>query len=124
MSDLNCWEVFILNNFYDGRYYNYSARRYPVLASSESEARQVVLDNGDYILKDFQSRRTHQGKRTLSIKYALDITESQIGRICESSVHTKRTTVSSNGTAILSPRGIVNVILKDGKVVKVLENEI
>jgi len=73
------WNVLIRNNFYNGRYPDYSARLYGVVASSPEEARQVVLDNADYVLKDLLSKKTPNGKRWLPPKSAVPIEDKRVG---------------------------------------------
>lgn len=105
------WHVAILNNYYNGKYADYSARYYPVLASSPEEAKQVVLDNAEFVLRHLLSQKLTSGRRVLPPSSALDITSKRIGNVKEG------TRTSLGPVKMLSPRGLVSVKLKDGLVV-------
>ena len=65
LKGLRSWQVVIMNNFYRGKYSDYSGRYYYVLATSPEEAKQVVLDNADAILQDLLSMKSVNGKKIL-----------------------------------------------------------
>jgi hypothetical protein len=112
--DLRAYDVYIFNNYYDGKYADYSAKRYIVLASSPEEAKQVVLNNADAILKSFLTKKLTSGRNILSPKHALPITTNQIGKIDDSSKKSRATTYGY--VRVFSPNGPVMVKLKDGVV--------
>lgn len=96
------YDVAILNNFYNGKYADYSARYYPVLATNEEEAKKVVLNNADAILQDLLSRKLLSGRNVLPKNSALPITNKRIGHI------RKNTGRTSNGyKKIFSLNGVV-----------------
>lgn len=74
------WNVWIKNNYYNGKYADYSARPFRVKATSEEEAKQYVLDNADEILQKLINTKNN-GRSILPKSSALKITEKLIGRI-------------------------------------------
>jgi hypothetical protein len=113
------WQVWIKNNYYNGKYADYSARPYNVIASSAEEAKRVVLDNADYVLKDLLSKKFPNGRRVLPPKSALPVEEKRIGKIEDGTVSGRITT--SKPKTMLSPQGPVSVMLDDGEVVDVVQ---
>lgn len=113
------WQVWIKNNYYNGKYADYSARPYTVIASSADEAKQVVLDNADYILKSLMSKKLPNGRRVLPPRSALPITDQEIGRIEDGTVKGKATTMGDKLSTYLSPQGPMKVKLDGGKIVDV-----
>lgn len=81
LKGLDLYTVYIKNNYYNGKYPDYTSRPYMVVASSEEEAKQVVLNNADAILKDLLSKKLPGGKRVLPPRSALPITADEIGRV-------------------------------------------
>jgi hypothetical protein len=73
------WDIIIHNNYYGGKYYEFSGRRYTVVASTAEEAACVVLDNSAEILEDILTKTHYGGKKILSRSKALDITSSLLG---------------------------------------------
>jgi hypothetical protein len=114
-SDLQVWEVTIWNNYYRNKYADWSPRPYPVLATSAEEAKQVVLQHADEILKDLLSKKLHNGKRVLPPRSALPITDKLIGRVEDGTVKGKRSTYKP--LKYISPNGWMEVTLKDGHIV-------
>lgn len=117
LKGLHVWEVWIKNNYYNGKYPDYTARQYPVLATSADEAKQVVLHNADAILKDLLSKKSGNGKKILPPKSALPIREKEIGRIDDGTVKAKRS--SAGFVTLFSPSGPMTVKLGDGNIVDV-----
>ena len=113
------WQVWIKNNYYNGKYADYSARPYTVIASSADEAKQVVLDNADYILKALMSKKLPNGRRVLPPRSALPITDQEIGRIEDGTVKGKVTTMGDKLSTYMSPQGPMKVKLDGGKIVDV-----
>jgi hypothetical protein len=114
-SNLKVWEVTIWNNYYRNKYADWSPRPYPVLATSAEEAKQVVLQHADEILKDLLSKKLHNGKRVLPPRSALPITDKLIGRVEDGTVKGKRSTYKP--LKYISPNGWMEVTLKDGHIV-------
>lgn len=86
------WEVSILNNYYNGKYADYTSRVYPVVASSADEAKQVVLQNAEAILQDLLTKKSQNGKKILPRGTALPITEKLIVNVEDGTLRHKRTT--------------------------------
>lgn len=114
-SNLQVWEVTIWNNYYRNKYADWSPRPYPVLATSADEAKQVVLQHADEILKDLLSKKLQNGKRVLPPRSALPITDKLIGRVEDGTVKGKRSTYKP--LKYISPNGWMEVTLKDGHIV-------
>jgi hypothetical protein len=111
------WQVWIKNNYYNGKYPDYSGRPYRVIARSENEARQVVLDNADRVLKDLLSKKFPSGKRVLPPKSALPIEAKHIGAVDDGTEKGQITT--SRPITMLSPQGPMTVMLDAGNIVDV-----
>ena len=86
------WEVSILNNYYNGKYADYTSRVYPVVASSADESKQVVLQNAEAILQDLLTKKSQNGKKILPRGSALPITEKLIVNVEDGTLRYKRTT--------------------------------
>ncbi len=114
-SDLHIWEVTIWNNYYRNKYADWSPRPYPVLATSAEEAKHVVLQHADEILKDLLSKKYSNGKRVLPPRSALPITDKLIGRVEDGTVKGKRSTYKP--LKYISPNGWMEVSLVDGRIV-------
>jgi len=111
------WQVWIKNNYYNGKYPDYSGRPYRVIAGSADEARQVVLDNADRVLKDLLSKKFPSGKRVLPPKSALPIEAKHIGAVDDGTMKGQVTT--SRPITMLSPQGPMTVMLDAGNIVDV-----
>jgi hypothetical protein len=111
------WQVWIKNNYYNGKYPDYTARPYRVIASSADEARQVVLDNADRVLKDLLSKKFPSGKRVLPPKSALPVEAKHIGAVDDGTMKGQITT--SKPITMLSPQGPMTVMLDAGNIVDV-----
>jgi len=111
LSGLQQWDVMVMNNFYGGKYPDYSARYYSVVASSPEEARQVVVDNADYVLQDLLSRKLQNGKKVLPRGSALPIEDKRVGKAKPGSL----TTVGFK--KMLSPDGVKSFKFASGKIV-------
>jgi hypothetical protein len=72
------WGVRIRNNYYAGKYYDYSSQYYPVIASNEAEAIQVVLQNADAVLQDMMTKKTRTGRKLVSPSHPVKITDKSI----------------------------------------------
>lgn len=106
------WDVSIGNNYKKGGTSDFGYRPYPVLASSKEEAKKVVLDNADAILKDLKTV-----KKTVSSRHGIKIDAKHIGLI-EPGEKRKRTSVTPEGSTFFSPKGKMTVKLKDGVIMK------
>jgi len=100
-----------MNNFYGGKYPDYSARNYAVVASSPEEARQVVVDNADYVLQDLLSRKLQSGKKVLPSGSALPIEAKRVGKAKPGSLTTM------GFKKMLSPDGVKSFKFASGKIV-------
>jgi len=119
IQGLAVWDVVIKNNYYNGKYPDYSGREYRVLASNAEEARKVVLDNADAILKDLLSKKLQSGKKLLPRGAARPIKASEIGEIKQ------RSQISTTGfITLFSPTGPKSVKLRDGMIEDELEQEV
>jgi hypothetical protein len=119
-QDWQEWNVMIMNNFYSGKYPDYSARYYSVVASSPEEAREVVLSNTERVLKDLLARKTRDGKRVLPPKSALPVEDKRVGgpeRIKPGSVTTM------GFKEMLTPNGPMMLKFASGKIVDVQEKQ-
>jgi hypothetical protein len=105
------WDVNIGNNYKKGKTSDFGYRPYPVLASSKEEAKKVVLDNADAILKDLKLVKKTVGRAGIKID------AKHIGSI-EPGEKRKRTSVNPEGSTFFSPKGIMTVKLKDGVILK------
>ena len=113
------WDVYIGNNYYNGRYADYGYRDFPVLASSESQARDTVLKYSDLVLRQLKQRRYNKKRPLLPLRTALEITENRIGTVRRGSVI--RSTPAGQWKHILSPEGWVDVQLKNNHILAVKE---
>ena len=120
-SELKTWQVVIMNNYYRGKYSDYSGRYYYVLATSPEEARQVVLDNADAILQDLLSMKSVNGKKILPRSSAIPITDKRIGEIKDGTEAGRMTTAGFK--KMFSPQGPMMVKLSGGAVVDVQGQE-
>jgi len=111
LKGLQEWNVTIMNNFYSGKYPDYSARHYSVVAGSPEEARQVVLNNADYVLKDLLSRKLQSGKRVLPAQSALPIEDKRVGSAKPGSLTTM------GFKKMLTPDGVKSLKFAGGKIV-------
>lgn len=111
LKDWREWNVSVMNNFYRGKYADYSPRPYSVVASSPEEARQVVLDNPDYVLQDLLSRKLQSGKRVLPRQSALPIEDKRVGSVKPGSLTTM------GFKEMLTPNGPMKFKFNSGKIV-------
>jgi hypothetical protein len=138
-SNMKMWSVNIMNNYYDGKYADYHARVYRAIASSEEEARKVVLDNADAILKRILAKKLPNGKRVLPPKSALPITDEEIRLIKPTSMPPgwsgefftpyglRVITIGENGELLPTQQGVAEGITDAGmtiykQVVKLLDD--
>lgn len=121
LKGLKSWQVMILNNFYNGKYPDYSGRTYYVLATSPEEARQVVLDNADGILQDLLSMKSHNGKKILPRNSAVRITPERVIRIKDGTEHGRMSTAGFK--KMYGPQGPMMVKLSNGAVADVQDQE-
>lgn len=109
------WEVYIMNNYYNGRHSDYSARPYLVVASTAAEAKDVVLTNAEEILQDLLSRKLSSGRKLLPRRSALAITPGRVRGATETATASKRSTTKID---LWSPDGLVKVKLESGRIVE------
>jgi hypothetical protein len=114
LKGLKSWQVVIMNNYYRGKYSDYSGRYFYVLATSPEEAKQVVLDNADAILKDLLAMKAHNGRSILPRNHAVRITADRIGRIEDGTEHGRLST--SGFKKMYSPQGVMMVKLNNGAI--------
>lgn len=120
ISGWNLYKVYIGNNYYDGRYTNYSYRAYQVIAQSEDQAKELVLSNADYVLNDLLKIKIKQ-RRLLSKSAAVPITERRVG-IAELS---KSGLSTLNFIDMITPAGVAKVKFSHGIITDmILPNEI
>ena len=117
LKGLKSWQVVIMNNYYRGKYSDYSGRYYYVLASSPEEAKQVVLDNADAILQDLLSMKSVNGKKILPRGSALRITADRIGEIRDGTEAGRMTTMGYK--KMFGPQGPMMVKLANGAIADV-----
>lgn len=111
LKDWRVWDVHVFNNFYRGKYADYGPRLYSVVASSPEEARQLVIDNPDYVLQDLLSRKLQSGKRVLPRQSALPIEAKRVGKVDPGSI----TTMGLK--KMLTPDGVQSFKFSNGKIV-------
>jgi hypothetical protein len=111
LKDWRVWDVHVFNNFYRGKYADYGPRLYSVVASSPDEARQVVIDNADYVLQDLLSRKLQNGKKVLPRGSALPIEDKRVGKAEPGTI----TTMAFK--KMLSPDGVQSFKFTNGKIV-------
>jgi hypothetical protein len=115
LQGLKTWQVVIMNNYYRGKYPEYSGKYYTVLASSPEEAKKVVLDNADAILQELlASKNRLNGKKNLPRSTALPITANRIGKIADGTVVSQLTTAGYK--KMFGPQGPMMVKLSGGAV--------
>jgi hypothetical protein len=119
LGGLKSWQVVIMNNYYRGKYSDYSGRYYYVLASSPEEAKQVVLDNADAILQDLLSMKGQNGKKILPRGSAVRITADRIGKVEDGTVAGRMSTTRFK--PMFSPQGVMMVKLANGAIEDVQE---
>jgi hypothetical protein len=107
-----------MNNYYDGRYANFSGRPYYVIAGSAEEAKQTVLDNADHILKDILLKKLPSGRKVLPKMYAMAIVDSNIRKIDNESALT-----TWKPRPFVTPDGVMMIHVKSGKIVVDIEQE-
>lgn len=111
LKDWRVWDVHVFNNFYRGKYADYGPRLYSVVASSPEEARQVVIDNPDYVLQDLLSRKLQSGKRVLPRGSALPIEAKRVGKAEPGTISTMAF------KKMLTPDGVQSFKFTNGKIV-------
>lgn len=111
LKDWQVWDVHVFNNYYRGKYADYGPRLYSVVAGSPEQARQVVIDNADYVLQDLLSRKLQNGKKVLPRGSALPIEEKRVGKATPGSI----TTVGLK--KMLTPDGVQSYKFSNGKIV-------
>ena len=111
LKDWRVWDVHVYNNFYRGKYADYGPRLYSVVASSPEEARQVVINNPDYVLQDLLSRKLVSGKKVLPRGSALPIEEKRVGKAEPGTI----TTMAFK--KMLTPDGVQSFKFTNGKIV-------
>jgi hypothetical protein len=121
LKGLKSWQVVIMNNYYRGKYSDYSGRYYYVLATSPEEARQVVLDNADAILQDLLSMKSANGKKILPRGSAIAITDKRIGDIRDGTEAGRMTTAGFK--RMFGPQGPMMVKLTNGAIADVQGQE-
>lgn len=121
LKGLKTWQVVIMNNYYRGKYSDYSGRYYYVLATSPEQARQVVLDNADAILQDLLSMKSVNGKKILPRSSAIPITDKRIGEIRDGTEAGRMTTAGFK--KMFGPQGPMMVKLTNGAVADVQGQE-
>ena len=121
LKGLKSWQVVIMNNYYRGKYADYSGRYYYVLASSPEEAEQVVLDNADAILQELLAMKSVNGRKILPRGSALRITADRIGEIRDGTEHGRMSTAGFK--RMFGPQGPMMVKLTNGAVVDVQGRE-
>jgi hypothetical protein len=114
LKGLKSWQVVIRNNYYNGKYSDYSGRYYYVIASSPEEAKEVVLDNADGILQDLLTKKSNKGKKILPRGSAIPITDKQIGDIKDGTVSGRMSTMGF--VKLFSPQGPIMVKLAGGQI--------
>lgn len=112
------WNVVIMNNYYAGKYADYGARLYSVVAGSPEEAKKVVLDNADYVLQDLLSRKLQNGKKVLPRGSALPVEAKRIGDAKPGSLTTW------GFKKMLTPEGPMSLKFSNGQIVGSEEHEV
>jgi hypothetical protein len=110
LKDWKQWNVMIMNNYYDGKHSSYSGRPYRVVADSPEEAKKIVLDNADYVLKDILTKKFHSGKKILSKSKALPIIDKRVTRVEPGSLST------TSYVKILTPNGPMMLSFDHGNI--------
>ena len=82
-----------------------------MVASSPEEARQVVINNADYVLQDLLSRKLQNGKKVLPRGSALPVEEKRVGKADPG-------TITTMGLKkMLTPDGVQSFKFTNGKIV-------
>lgn len=119
IKNYQVWVVYLGHNFLNGTRYNYGFRGYHVIADSQSQARQVVLDNQDSILEELKSKRNHNKKLIIrksdNLKLTVSTNRVTSGKIC----HILSTT---NYKSMWSPEGKIDCKLDKGNIVDIKKN--
>jgi len=121
LKGLKTWQVVIMNNYYRGKYSDYSGRYYYVLATSPEEAKQVVLDNADAILQELLAMKSHNGKKILPRGTAVRITPERINGVKDGTEAGRMSTAGFK--KMHSPQGPMMVKLSSGAIVDVQGQE-
>lgn len=121
LKGLKSWQVVIMNNYYRGKYPDYSGRYYYVLATSPEQARQVVLDNADAILQELLAMKSVNGRKILPRGSALRITADRIGEIRDGTEAGRMTTAGFK--KMFGPQGPMMVKLNNGAIADVQGQE-
>lgn len=121
LKGLKSWQVVIMNNYYRGKYPDYSGRYYYVLATSPEEAEQVVLNNADAILQELLAMKSVNGRKILPRNSAIRITADRIGEIRDGTQAGRMTTAGFK--KMFSPQGPVMVKLANGAIADVQGQE-
>lgn len=121
LKGLKSWQVVIMNNYYRGKYPDYSGRYYYVLATSPEEAEQVVLNNADAILQELLAMKSVNGRKILPRNSAIRITADRIGEIRDGTQAGRMTTAGFK--RMFSPQGPVMVKLANGAIADVQGQE-
>lgn len=111
LKDWQVWDVHVFNNFYRGKYADYGPRLYSVVAGSPDEARQVIINNPDYVLQDLLSRKLQNGKKVLPRGSALPIEDKRVGKAQPGTI----TTMALK--KMLTPDGVQSFKFSNGKIV-------
>lgn len=111
LKDWQVWNVHVYNNYYRGKYADYGPRPYSVVAGSPEEARQVIINNPDYVLQDLLSRKLQNGKKILPRGSALPVEEKRVGKAEPGSI----TTMGLK--KMLTPDGVQSFKFTNGKIV-------
>ena len=114
LTGYQTWCVYIFNNFYTGSRYEYCPHGYLVIASSEAQARQVVLDNAADIMEDLKQIRQN-GRRIIRKSERLGITAKALGVVKNGITHYMTTTTKPK--RVFTPNGVRWVMLNKGHIV-------
>lgn len=114
------WDVEIGNNYFNGRYPNFSYRRYPVIAVDSNQARRIVLEHSNEILKDLKSKQYNSHRRLLPQTAALPITDSLVGSVTPA---IPRTTGKHCWRKTITPEGWAFVQFEESRIVNWKEVE-
>lgn len=117
IKNYQVWVVYLGHNYIDGSRYNFSFRGYHVIADSESQARQIALDNRDSILEELKSKRNHNSK--LIIRKS-DNLKLSVGRADSGKTHKILST--TNYKSMWSPEGKIDCKLDKGNIVDIKKN--
>ena len=121
LKGLKSWQVVIRNNYYRGKYADYSGRYYYVLATSPEQARRVVLDNADAILQELLAMKSVNGRKILPRSSAVPITADRIGEIKDGTEAGRMTTAGYK--RMFGPQGPMMVKLDGGAIADVKGQE-